>query len=201
MNERTHFFIKIYLSHFILTRVDVSCVWEVNWRRGQTATYWPKVLLTIAALLSHSGWAAQPWVTEGPSPLSAAGSHSGILSLTDSNCNWNSNWLTAWLTIAVCGTWLYNCPMSTCFLWAYASATITEFNTSTGQGDIPIFSTGCTCFTVLPLIYTGASFDWRLGRGSIYNSWYPIKPNQTKPNYKDLAYINPQELICHQTKK
>ena len=36
-------------------------------------------------------WAAQPWVTEGPSLLSAAGSHSGILSPTDSNCNWNSN--------------------------------------------------------------------------------------------------------------
>ena len=53
-------------------RVDVGCVWEVSWRRGQTATYWPKVLLTIAALLSHSGWATQPWVTEGPSPLSAS---------------------------------------------------------------------------------------------------------------------------------
>ena len=43
MNERTHFFIKIYLSHFILERVDVGCVWEVSWRRGQTATYWPKL--------------------------------------------------------------------------------------------------------------------------------------------------------------
>ena len=30
MNERTHFFIKIYLSHFILERVDVGCVWEVS---------------------------------------------------------------------------------------------------------------------------------------------------------------------------
>ena len=39
--------------------------------------------LTIAALLSHPGWAAQPWVTEGPRPLSGAGSHStGILSPT-----------------------------------------------------------------------------------------------------------------------
>ena len=28
MNERTHFFIKIYLSHFILERVDVSMVCE-----------------------------------------------------------------------------------------------------------------------------------------------------------------------------
>ena len=79
MNERTHFFIKIYLSHFILERVDAGCVWEVSWRRGQTATYWPTVPLTIAALLSHSGWAAEPWVTECPSPLSGAGSHSGIL--------------------------------------------------------------------------------------------------------------------------
>ena len=40
-------------------RVDVGCVWEASWRRGQTATYWPKVLLAIAALLSR------PWVTEG----------------------------------------------------------------------------------------------------------------------------------------
>ena len=52
----THFFIKIYLSHFILERVDVRCVWEVSSIRGQTATYWPKVLRTIATLLSHLGW-------------------------------------------------------------------------------------------------------------------------------------------------
>ena len=53
MNERTRFFIQIYLSHFILERVDVSCVWKVSWRRRQTATYWPQVSLTIAGLLSH----------------------------------------------------------------------------------------------------------------------------------------------------
>ena len=64
---------------------DFSCLWEVSWRRWQTATYWPQVLLTIAALLSHSGWAAHPWVTEGPSPLYGAGSHSAsILFPTDS---------------------------------------------------------------------------------------------------------------------
>ena len=28
MNERTHFFIKIYLSNFILEKVDVSVVYE-----------------------------------------------------------------------------------------------------------------------------------------------------------------------------
>ena len=96
MNERTHFFIKIYLSHFILERVDVGFVWEMSWRRGQTATYWPKVLLAIAALLSHLGWVDQPWVTEGWKPLVCK----LILMLascppTDSNSNWN------WLKLSV----------------------------------------------------------------------------------------------------
>ena len=47
--------------------------------------------------------------------------------------NWN------WLTHAVCGAWLYNCLTPTCFLWAYASATITKFNhvhRSRGYSDI-----------------------------------------------------------------
>ena len=68
-NERTNTLLyKKYTSHTLFERVDVGCVWEVSWRWGQTATCWPKVLLTIAALLSHSGWAAQPWVTEGRKP-------------------------------------------------------------------------------------------------------------------------------------
>ena len=126
MNERTGFFIKIKSPTLYSRKGDVSCVWEVSWRRRQIATYWPKVLLTIAALLSHFGWAAQPWVTEGPKP---------------SVCRWFSirhlvpNWpqlqleLTDWnWTEVVCGTWLYNCLTFTCFLWAYRSATITEFN-------------------------------------------------------------------------
>ena len=41
---------------------------------------------TITALLSHLGWVAQPWVTEGRQALSLpAGSYAGLLSLTDSN--------------------------------------------------------------------------------------------------------------------
>ena len=147
----------MYLSHFILERVNVGCVWEVSWRRGQTATYWPQILLTIAALLSHSGWTAQPWVTEGPSPLSAAGTHSaGILSPTGTD--WlqpsvASGYIIVLRSLAYCGCMLLPpSPNST---------------TSTGQGDIPISSTGCTCFAALLLIYTGASLDWRLGRGPI----------------------------------
>ena len=72
-----------------------------------------------------------------------------------SNCAWNSNSNCPELTVclprtpttqAVCGTWLYNCLTSTCFLWAYASAL--NSTTSTSQGDIPISSTGCTCFLI-----------------------------------------------------
>ena len=69
MNERTHFFIKIYLSHFILERVDVGCVWEMSCRRGQTATYWPKVLLTIASLLSRLNWGCSTVGYWGPKAL------------------------------------------------------------------------------------------------------------------------------------
>ena len=38
MNERTHLFIKIYLSHFILERVDVSVVCE-RWVKTGTDCY------------------------------------------------------------------------------------------------------------------------------------------------------------------
>ena len=86
----------------------------------------PSSSSTIAALHPHLGWFAQPWVTEGRSPLSGAGSNSaGILfqlTPTDSNR-------------------LY--PGYIIILRPPASA-------------------------VLSLIYTGASLDWRLGRGSIY---------------------------------
>ena len=160
MNERTRFFIKKkYLSLFILERVDVGCVWEVSWRRRQTATYWPQVLLvTIAALLSHSGWAAQPWVAEGPKPSvwSWFSFHWHPISNSNSNCPKPSvalGYIIVSRSPVSCGrTHLPPSPNST---------------TSTGQGDIPISSTGCTCFAVLLLIYTGASLDWRLGRGSI----------------------------------
>ena len=122
-------------------RVDVGYVWEVSWRWRETTTYWPQVPLTIAALLLHSAGLLNQG-PEGPSPLSGR-----VLTLPsypqlELQLELNSNWLQ--LTQAVCGTWLYNCLTSTCFLWAYASAP--NSTTSTGQGDIPISSTGCTCF-------------------------------------------------------
>ena len=105
---------------------DVSCVWEVSWRRGQTATYWPKVLLTIAALLPHLGWGCS---TVGHCKL--------ILMLascpvTDSNSKWN---------------------------WPKPSV---------APGYIIVSRPPASA--VPPLIYTGASLDWRLSWGSIFNT-------------------------------
>ena len=89
---------------------------EMEW----TATYWPQVPLTIAVFLPHSAGLLNRG-REGPSPLSGAGSHYGILSptTTGTHClELNSACLELQLTQAVCGTWLYNCLSSTCFLWA-----------------------------------------------------------------------------------
>ena len=102
-NERTCFFIKIYLSYFILERVDVGYVWEVSWRRRETATYWPQVPLTIAALLPHSAALLNQghW---GPKLCLE-------LVLTP-RASYFQLWLELWLELqlpqAVCGTWLYN---------------------------------------------------------------------------------------------
>ena len=70
------------------------------------------------------------------------------LVLTPSNCF--SACLELQLPQAVCGTWLYNCLTSNCFLWAYASAPNSTM--STGQGDIPISSIRCTCFLIDSLV-------------------------------------------------
>ena len=145
MNEWT----KKYLPHFILKRVakGLMLVMCEKWvgDGDRLLDIDPKFFSTIAALLSSFCWAAQPWVTEGPSPLSGAGH-------PISNCdrNWTPsawNWLTdkLELTQAVCGTWLYNCLMPT-----PASCGCTHLHRiqlrPQVKGDIPISSTGCTCF-------------------------------------------------------
>ena len=76
----------------------------------QTATYWPQVPLTIAALLSYSAGLLirGSW---GPKP-----SAGGWFSLPQTATRTPTNWLQ--LTQAVCGTWLYYWLTYTCFLWA-----------------------------------------------------------------------------------
>ena len=54
-NERTNTLLYKNIPLTLYSRKgDFSCVREVSWRRGQTATYWPKVLLTIAALRAQA---------------------------------------------------------------------------------------------------------------------------------------------------
>ena len=130
-------------------RVNVGYVWEVIWRRRETATYWPQVLLTIAALFPHSAGLLN-WGHRGPKH--SVWSWFSLRRYSISNCDWssNSNWLELYLELqlpqAVCGTWLYNRLTSSCFLWAYASTP--NSTTSRGQGDILTSSTGCTCFLI-----------------------------------------------------
>ena len=141
-NERTNTLLYKNIPLALYSRKgDVSCVWEVSWRRGQTATYWPKVLLIIAALFSRGSLRAT-------SPPSAAGSQFGILSPTDSNSNWNWNWSKP----------------------------------SVAPGYIIVSHPPASA--VPPLIYTGASLDRRLGRGSIYNTITEQLANNLKKKKK-----------------
>ena len=103
MNERTRFFIKIYLSHFILERV----MFLVCERLVETRTDCyidPMFFFDHSSTFFHLSLVAQPWVTE---------------SLKPSVCRWLSlrhlftNWLQ--LTRTAPSTWLYYCLTSTCF--------------------------------------------------------------------------------------
>ena len=121
MNERTHFFIKIYLTLYSRKGWCWLCV------RGELEAGTDCYILTQSSS-GHSSTSFSSWLgllnrgsLRAQSPLSAAGSQFGILSPTDSSCL---------------------CP-----------------------GYIIVYRPRASA--VLPLIYTGASLDWRLGRGSI----------------------------------
>ena len=70
-NERTNTLLyKKYISHTLFSIGWCFCwVWKMSWRQGQTAILTPSFSSTIAALISHLGWLAQPWVTESTRPL------------------------------------------------------------------------------------------------------------------------------------
>ena len=89
-DERTHFFRKIYLSHFIrkgCERIVKGLCVRGELETEQTATYWPQVPLSLAApLLILLGCS-----TGGPEGPALCWE----LVLTASNCNsiFNCNWL------------------------------------------------------------------------------------------------------------
>ena len=127
MNERTHFFLKIYLSHFILERVDVGWVGEMSWRRGQT------VILTQSSSFVHSRTSS-----------------------------------SSWLGCSTVGHWG---PKALCLPLVLSSASCPQLApTSTDSSRLSsgyIFVWRSHASAVPPLIYTGVSLDWRVGRGSI----------------------------------
>ena len=98
----------------------------------QTATYWPPVPLSLAALLSRSAGLLNrgSW---GPIALCwvLVFSKTSYLQL---------DWLQ--LTDPVCGPGLYICLIPTCFLWALHLHPIQPVHS---QGYTLISSTGCTC--------------------------------------------------------
>ena len=112
-DEWTHFLRKIYLSHFIIKgceRVVKGLSVRGELETEQTATYWPPVPLTLAALLFSFYRAAQPGVLRAQALCWEL-----VLNALNGNSNFNCNWLQ--LTQAVCVTWLYNCLTPTCILW------------------------------------------------------------------------------------
>ena len=54
MNEGTHFFIKIYISHTLFLK-GWCCAWEMSWRRGKT------VILTQSSP-DHSSTSSSSWL-------------------------------------------------------------------------------------------------------------------------------------------
>ena len=100
MNERTHFFIKIYLSHFIRKGWCWLCV------RGELETETDCPKLTPSAS-DHSSTSFSSW--QGCSTVGHWGPKPSVYKLfshwhlvPNSNCDWN------WLTQAICGPWLYD---------------------------------------------------------------------------------------------
>ena len=131
-NEHTS--LEKYTSHTLFERVakglrkDAKGLYvRREFATEQTATYWSQVPLSLAALLSRSAELLNrgSW---GPNPL-------WELVLT------TVSYLQ--LTQPVCGTGLYNCLTSTCFLWASHLHPIQPVHS---QGYTLISSTGCTCY-------------------------------------------------------
>ena len=111
----------------------------------------PKFLCIIAALLPHSAGLLN-WGPEGPSPLSGAGSHYVILSPTAIGTRTVTATRTE-LCLPRTPTELKPSVVPGYIIVWYSPASCrrricTEFNPSTGQGDIPISSTRCTCFLI-----------------------------------------------------
>ena len=159
-DERTHFFRKIYLSHFIQNgceRVTKGLCVRGELETEQTATYWPPNSSVFSSTPFSFCWAAQSGVLRAHHPLLGAGSLYSILSPT--------NWLqTNWTS---CCTGLYHCLTPTSFLWASHLHPIQPVHS---QGYTLISLTGCTCSLIDGWVkgqYVTVALDRVLSMGQI----------------------------------
>ena len=120
-NEHTFFYKNIPLALYSRKGWCFLCV------RGELETGTDCYILTQSSS-DHSSTTSSSWL--GCSTVGHWGPKALSLQavLTLASCPQLQLELTACLPKAVCGTWLYNCLTYTYFLWAYTSATITEFN-------------------------------------------------------------------------
>ena len=86
------------ISHTLFSKVLMLVVCERWTGDGDRLLYWPKVLLSIAALISHLDWGCSTVGHWRPKALCR---------------HLVSNWLQ--LARTASGTWLYNCLTTTCF--------------------------------------------------------------------------------------
>ena len=128
-DERTQFFRKIYLSHFIRNGCErVMCErWVGDWTKLQhidppSSSGYSSTSFSLGCSTGGS---------EGRKP--GAGSHAGILSL--------KLWLQIQTDWTSCRIRLYHCLKSTCFLWVSHLHRIQPVHS---QGYPLISSTGCS---------------------------------------------------------
>ena len=152
-----HTSLEKYTSHFIQNGwkgLWKGCVREVSWRLNKLPHIDPPPSSFVFSSTSFSFcWASQLGVLGAHSPLLGAGSLYSILSPTQ-------------LTRTSCGTRLYNCLMPTCFSERHIC---TQFNPSIVK-VVPWYLQ-----LDAPVIYTGASLIWQLGRGQYVTLFFSLK--------------------------
>ena len=155
-DERTHIPLTLY-SWKGCKRVDVSCVWEVSWRRNRLPHIDPKFLrpsqhfFLILLGCSTRVLRAQALCLELVLTLQATTTGTELQ-------------LELQLPQTVCGTWLYNCLTPTCFLWASHLHWIQPVHRSRWYSDI---------FDQMHLF-----LDWRFSRRSICYIYTPCNQPQ-----------------------
>ena len=162
MDEWTHFFIKnIPLTLYSRKGWCWLCV------KGELEMGTDCYILTPSSF-DHSSTSFAFWL--GCSTVGHWGPKPSVWSWFSLHWHPISNWNWNWPKPSVAPDYINVCrPPASCGRMNLPPSP--NSTTFTGQGDIPISLTGCICFTVLPLIYTGASLDWRLSQGSICYTW------------------------------